>query len=98
MNAAKVFPRCTLRGDGSAHEFTAKLRSCVHRISPRLFQRGRLKKSPVRKLGFGVALLVTAVFAAVAAADESKPNNNAVIHPNLLINRAEIEQIKRKVQ
>src|SRR5262249_51447373 len=87
----------TLRRERFAHEFTATLRLCVHRISPRLFQKRGSNEAGVLKVVFAVSLLVIAVVTASAADDESKTKNSAVTHPNLLLNRTEIEQIKRKV-
>src|SRR5262245_19964819 len=75
-----------------------KTSPCVHRISPRLFPKCGLKEAGIFKVVFVVSLLIIAGFSASAADDDSKPKNIAVIHPNLLLNRTEIEQIKRKVQ
>jgi hypothetical protein len=46
----------------------------------------------------GVALLVVAAFGAATAAQETERKGVAVRHPNLLLDRKEIEQIKLKIR
>src|SRR5262249_7319979 len=50
------------------------------------------------KAGSGVALLVVAALGAATAAQEAEPKGVAARHPNLLLDRKEIEQIKLKVR
>src|SRR5690349_19815471 len=52
----------------------------------------------VLKVIFAASLLAIVASETPAADDKSKPKSIAVTHPNLLLNKAEIEQIKRKVQ
>src|SRR5262245_50406157 len=52
----------------------------------------------VLKIILAVSLVAIVAFGAIAAGDESKPRSITVVHPNLLLNKTEIEQIKRKVQ
>src|SRR6476620_7768105 len=50
------------------------------------------------KAGTGIVLLVVAVFAAAAPARGDGVKPVAVRHPNLLLSREEIEQVKVKVK
>ena len=56
------------------------------------------RNTRTRKAASGVALLVFAAFGAAAAAQQTERNGVTVRHPNLLLDRKEIEQIKLKVR
>src|SRR6188474_758358 len=57
-----------------------------------------IQKLSRAKNAFVIALVVLATLVAGAAADENQPKSVAVRHPNLLLNKAEIEEIKLKVR
>jgi hypothetical protein len=56
------------------------------------------RKTRPAKAASGVAYLVFAAVGAAASAQDAERKSVAVRHPNLLLNRQEIEQVKVKVQ
>ena len=56
------------------------------------------RKTSPRRAALTGSLLVIAWFGCAAVAQEADRNGPVVRHPNLLLNRTEIEEVKRKVQ